>query len=414
MLRAYKTELDPNDVQRTSLFRHAGAARWAFNFGLKRKQEAYAAWVAGGKQGKHSTPSAIDLHRELNLLKQKSPEDGGVPWMYEVSKCAPQEALRNLDRAYTNFFRRCKQGAARKGFPQRKSRKRGVGSFTLTGAVGATATHVQLPRIGNVKIKEPEYLPVDGVKILKATVSEKAGRWFVSLQVEQEQVAEKAPDHVLGVDVGINSLAVTSDGEIFENPRSLKVAELRLRFLQKAVSRKLKGSSNRKKSVLKLGRQHYRVACVRKDAINKATTAISKSASIVVIESLNVSGMMKNHRLARSIGDAGLSEFHRQIKYKVEWRGGEVREADRFYPSSKMCSGCDNVKDVLSLSEREYHCEFCGLRIDRDLNAALNLKKLAVSLTVTACCPGSAGSGLEIRTKLLVGQEPNAGYSNVG
>lgn len=413
MLRAYKTELDPNDVQRTSLLRHAGAARWAFNFGLRRKQEVYAAWVAGGKQGKCSTPSAIDLHRELNLLKGRLVEDGGVPWMYEVSKCAPQEALRNLDRAYANFFRRCQQGAARKGFPKFKSRKRGVGTFTLTGSVAATATHVQLPRLGNVKLKEHGYLPTDGAKILKATVSERAGRWFVSLQVEQERTDEKAPEHVVGVDVGINSLAVTSDGDVFENPRALKTAERRLRLLQKAVSRKPKGSSNRKKAVLKLGRQHYRVACVRKDAIHKVTTAISKQASIVVIESLNVSGMMRNHCLVRSIGDAGLSEFHRQIKYKVERRDGKVVEADRFYPSSKTCSGCGNVKETLLLSEREYHCDVCGLRIDRDLNASLNLKKLAVSSTVTACCPGSAGSSLR-RTKLLVGQEPNTAESRAG
>ena len=277
MLRAYKTELDPDDAQRTSLLRHAGAARWAFNFGLRRKQEAYAAWVAGGKQGKCSTPSAIDLHRELNLLKKKVAEDGGVPWMYEVSKCAPQEALRNLDRAYTNFFRRCKQGATRKGFPRFKSRKRGVGSFTLTGAIAVTATHVQLPRLGDVRLKERGYLPVSDVKILKATISEKAGHWFVSLQVEQEVVIERAPEHVLGVDVGINSLAVTSDGEVFENPKALRAAEARLRLLQKSVRRKTKGSSNRRKAVQRLGRKHYRVACVRRDVIQSDDCDIQAS-----------------------------------------------------------------------------------------------------------------------------------------
>ena len=406
MLLAYKTELDPTNVQRTSLLRHAGAARWAYNFGLRRKQEVYKAWIDCGKQGKCSTPSAIDLHRELNTLKKKSVDLGGVPWMYEVSKCAPQEALRNLDRAYSNFFRRCKQGKGQKGFPKFKSRKRGIGNFSLTGSIIVGDCRVQLPRLGSVKLKERGYLPASGVKILKATISEKAGRWFVSLQVEQEIVVEKAPDHVLGVDVGINNLAMTSDGQPFVNPRALKKSAQRLRMLSKAVSRKKKGSNNRRKAVQKLARQHYRDACIRKDAIHKATSAISKSASVVVIESLNVAGMMKNHRLAKALGDASLAEFHRQLRYKVAWRGGTVFVADPFYPSSKLCSGCEERKDDLLLSDREYVCAKCGLVIDRDLNAAINLKKLAASFTaVAACCPGS--SGRFRATKLPVGQEPS-------
>lgn len=406
-LRAYKVELDPTCKQVKHLLQHAGAARWAFNFGLRRKHEVYAAWVADGKQGKCPTASAIDLHRELNILKRKSVADGGVPWMYETSKCAPQEALRNLDRAYSNFFRRCKRGAKRKGFPRFKSRKRGIGSFTLTGSIVVTDRVIQLPRLGKLRLKERDYLPVAGVRILKATLSERAGRWFVALQGEQDPVVVKSPDHTLGVDVGINSLAVTSDGEVFDNPKALKRAEQRLRLVQKAVSRKRKGSRNRKKAAQRLGCLHYRVACIRRDAIHKATTAISKQASVVVIESLNVGGMMKNHCLARALGDTGLSEFHRQIKYKVKMRAGEVVEADRFYPSSKTCSGCGTVTAALALSEREYVCEKCGLRIDRDLNAALNLKLLAGSFPVSACRPGGSGPSRETRTKLLVGQEPN-------
>ena len=399
ILRAYKTELDPNNEQKTALLRHAGAARWAFNFGLRRKMESYK--VTG------KSPAAIDLHRELNVLKKKSIEDGGVPWMYEVSKCAPQEALRNLDRAYANFFRRCKQGAKRKGFPKFKSRKRGIGSFTLTGAIRIAESLVQLPRLGDLRLKEHGYLPVDGVKILKAIVSEKAGRWFASLQIEKEITVEKAPDHVLGVDVGVKSLAVTSDREVFENPKALRSSERRLRLLQKAVSRKKKGSSNRRKATRKLGKQHYRVSCIRKDAINKATTAIIKQASVIVIESLNVGGMMKNHCLARAIGDAGLAEFHRQITYKVARREGKVIKADRFYPSSKTCSRCGAINSALTLADRVFLCPTCSFSIDREVNAAINLKKLAASSAVSACCPGSSGRSLR-STKLLVGQEPNA------
>jgi len=399
ILRAYKTELDPNNEQKTALLRHAGAARWAFNFGLRRKMESYK--VTG------KSPAAIDLHRELNVLKKKSIEDGGVPWMYEVSKCAPQEALRNLDRAYANFFRRCQQGAKRTGFPKFKSRKRGIGSFTLTGAIRIAESLVQLPRLGDLRLKEHGYLPVDGVKILKAIVSEKAGRWFASLQIEKEITVEKAPDHVLGVDVGVKSLAVTSDREVFENPKALRSSERRLRLLQKAVSRKKKGSSNRRKATRKLGKQHYRVSCIRKDAINKATTAIIKQASVIVIESLNVGGMMKNHCLARAIGDAGLAEFHRQITYKVARREGKVIKADRFYPSSKTCSRCGAINSALTLADRVFLCPTCSFSIDREVNAAINLKKLAASSAVSACCPGSSGRSLR-STKLLVGQEPNA------
>ena len=211
---------------------------------------------------------------------------------------------------------------------------------------------------------------------------------------------------MLGVDVGINNLAVASDGGMFENPKALRRNMKRLKMLQKAVSRKSKGSQNRRKAAHKLGRQYYRVSCIRKDAIHKATTAITKQASVVVIESLNVAGMMKNHHLARAIGDAGMAEFHRQISYKMEWRGGQVIKADKFFPSSKMCSRCGSINNCLTLADRTFVCPVCGFSIDRDLNAALNLEQLAASYAVTACCPGSSGR-LQQPVKLLVGQEPN-------
>jgi len=399
ILRAYKTELDPNNRQRTLFLQHAGVARFAFNWGLRKKIDAYA---ATGK-----SPSAIDLHRELNALKKID-----YPWMYESSKCAPQEALRNLDSAFAHFFRRCKKGSKRKGFPKFKSRKRGIGGFRLTGSAGATDRHVQLPRIGKVRLKERDYLPAvdrEDVRILSATVTERAGRWFVSFQVEQT-IPDPVPptESVVGVDVGIKYLAVTSDGEVFDNPKALRTMEPRLRTRQKEVSRRVKGSSNRRKSVARLARLHYRISCIRRDYIHKMTTAITKSASTVVLESLNVSGMLRNHRLARALSDAALAEIHRQVKYKMAWKGGTVEEADCFFPSSKMCSDCGNVKDVLSLGERVYECDACGSVIDRDVNAAINLKNLAGSSPVSACCPGSAGPARKSRAKLLVGQEPNA------
>ena len=409
--RAYRVEIDPNNVQRTALLRHAGCARWAYNWGLRRKIEEYE---ANGK-----SPGAMALHRDLNVLKKTDPEDGGTPWMYEVSKCAPQEALRDLDRAFQHFFRRCKQGDAsqRKGFPRFKSRKRGIGGFRLTGTIKVSedGRHVQLPKLGLLRVKERGYLPgpdCDDVRILSATVTEQAGHWFVSLAVEQE-VADPTPTgdtlgNAVGVDVGIKTLATVSDGRTFDNPKSLRRAEARLRRLQKAVSRKQRGSNNRRKAVEQLRRQHYRVACIRRDSIHKATSAITKSASVIGIETLNVKGMMQNMRLSKALSDASLSEFLRQIEYKARWRGAVVVKADRFYPSSKTCSGCGEVEADLTLGDRTYKCESCGLEIDRDLNAAINLRALAVSSTVSACgedvrpTPPCAGDAASLK------QEPNS------
>lgn len=371
ILRAYKTELDLNNVQRTACARHAGAARYAYNWGLARKKEAFA---TGGK-----TPSAIDLHRELNALKKTE-----LAWMYEVSKCAPQESLRDLDKAFANFFRRVQEKKAGKkvavGFPRFKSKKSGLGSFRLTGAIHVFEKSIQLPRLGRLRLKECGYLPVCDAHILNATVSEKAGRWFVSVQVEMEAPEpEREEKPVAGVDLGINRMAQVSDGVMFENPRALKGALTKLKRMQRVVSRRQKGSANRKKAVRQLARAHYRVANIRKDALHKATTLLTRTKSAIVLENLNVSGMLKNHHLAQAIADVGMYEFRRQLVYKGAWYGCEVLLADRFYPSTKRCSRCGQIKPAMSLGEREYQCECCGFVLDRDLNAAINLEQLFYS-----------------------------------
>lgn len=391
-MRSYKVELDLNNKQRTACLQHAGVARWAYNWGLRRKREAYA---SGQK-----TPTAIDLHRELCVLKRTE-----VPWLRDVSKCAPQQALRNLDVAYQSFFRRCKAGARKKGYPKFKSRKRGIGSFLLEGAIHVDARTITVPRIGKLRLKERGYVP-SGVAVKSVVISERAGHWFAVVRTGEDMSVLPCGAEVLGVDVGITRLAVLSDGSTFENPKALRSVQQRLRLLQKAVSRKPKGSANRRKAVQKLARQHWRVACVRNDAIHKATTAITKRAGVLGIESLNVAGMLKNHRIAGALADAGLSEFHRQLDYKMRRRGGAVVKADRFFPSSKVCSSCGLVKDKLALSERVFRC-VCGFMEDRDVNAAINLRNLAVSSTATACCPGGSGRDVVVSVKLLVGQEPN-------
>jgi IS605 OrfB family transposase len=368
VVRAYKTELDLNNTQETACARHAGAARYAYNWGLARKQEA--------RQLGERSPSAIDLHRELNALKKTE-----LSWMYEVSKCAPQEALRDLDRAFAYFFRRLKEKKAGKnvkvGFPRFKSKKNGMGSFRLTGHIHVFEKAIQLPRLGRLRLKESGYLPVIGVHILSATVSEKGGRWFVSLQVEADvPEPEPAEKPVAGVDLGIKRMAQVSDGTYFENPLALKGSLIKLKRLQRTVCRRKKGSANRQKAVRKLAKAHTRIANIRKDTLHQATAILAKTKSAIVVENLNVSGMLKNHCIAQAMADVGMYEFRRQLEYKGAWYGCEVLVADRFYPSTKRCSQCGQVKTEMSLAEREYHCECCGLVIDRDLNAALNLEQL--------------------------------------
>jgi len=264
ILRGYKTELDLNDRQKTACAKHAGTARFAYNWGLDRRKQVY--------ENTGETLNAIALHRELNTLKKDK-----LGWMYEVSKCAPQEGLRDLDKAYANYFRRVKLKKAGKhkgkvGFPRFKKKRDGQGSFRLTGTIRVFKKHIQLPRLGKLKLKEAKYLPTAGVNILSATVSQWAGRWYVSLQCEV-----KIPDpqeekrDVCGLDLGVSRLATVSDGTVIENPRALKRNLTKIKRLQRVVSRREKGSANRKKAVIKLARAHRRVANIRANTLHQTT-----------------------------------------------------------------------------------------------------------------------------------------------
>jgi len=401
--RAYKTELDLNNVQTTACRKHAGAARWAYNWGLARKQEAYRATG--------TTPSAMDLHRDLNAVKHTN-----FPWMYEVSKCAPQEALRNLDAAFAHFFRRVKlkqQGklSGKVGYPQRKSRKHGLGSFRLTGSIVVFSDAIQLPRLGRLRLKERGYLPTSA-RILSATVSEHAGHWYVSVLVDQEHIVSANSGPVVGVDLGVKKLATLSDGTEEPNPRHLKQGLRKIKHCQRAVSRKRKGSRNWTKAVHRLACLHRKVANQRANTLHCFTSRLAKTKSVVVIEDLNVSGMLKNHHLAQAIGDVGFGEFRRQLTYKAAWYGCRVMVASRWEPSSKTCSQCGWEDEHLMLADRVFRCQNpeCGLALDRDLNAALNLAKLAGSSSEsqTACGEESSGQGHVALVKLSpLKQEPD-------
>jgi len=367
--QGYRAELDLNNEQITLARKHCGAARYAYNYGLRRKQQAYK---AGEK-----TPSAIDLHREINALKKTD-----IPWAYEVSKCAMQEALRDLDNAFKHFFRKValkKQGKQKGkcGYPKFKSKKKAIGGARFTGSIRVYPDAIQLPRMGLLRLKEHGYLPMNA-HVGSATISEKAGRWYVSICVHEEQVEPlPATGPIIGIDLGIKTLATCSDGRTFDNPKALRKKINALKRASRQHSRKKKGSQKRRYAQRKLAKMHARIANVRRDTLNKATSALiaktkpeSERPSVIVLEDLHVSGMLKNRCLSRAIADVGLYEFRRQIEYKARDAGVVVQFVSRWFPSSKTCSNCGTVKEELSLSERMFVCECCGLSLDRDLNAA--------------------------------------------
>ena len=388
MIKAHKIALDPNDRQLTSFRKAAGCARVAANWALDEWKAQYA---AGEK------PSEISLRRKLNSIKRAE-----FPWMSESSKNVPQQAIKNLGTAFTNFFKK------RAKYP--RYRKKGLhDSFRADGGPGTfevAGNSIRLPRIGWIRMRES--LRLHG-KLLSATVSRRAQRWYVSIQVEVQEAPFVRKNHgTVGVDLGVKTLATLSTGEHVEGPKPLKAARKRLRLLSKSVSRKKKGSKNREKAKAKLAKQHARVHFVRQDFLHKLTTSLVERFDVIAIENLNTKGMMRNHKLARAISDMGFFEFRRQLEYKALWYGTQIVVADRWFASSKTCSACGTVLEELSLSVREWTCPDCGAVHDRDVNAAINLKNLAGSSPVSACRPGSAGSLRKKRVKLLVGQELNA------
>src|SRR5260370_36667342 len=337
--RGYKTELGLNNEQITACLKHVGCARKAYNWGLSRKEEARAAGLP--------VADARTLHRELNHRKATE-----FPYIYEVSKCAPQEALNVLDDAFKHFFRKValkKQGKWRGkcGYPKFKSRKKGIGGFRLTGAIHVFEKSIQLPRLGTLRLKDKLYLPRNA-KIGSATITEQAGRWYVSICVHEE-IAEPEPatGPVIGVDLGIKTLATVSDGREMANSKALRKRLKKLQRLSRWHSRKQKGSANRKKSQRKLARLHACIAHVRQDALHKATAGLvaknkpsDQRPAIIVLEDLNVSGMLKNRHLSRAIADVGLYEFRRQVEDKAKDAGCVMQVASRSEPSSHTCSGC--------------------------------------------------------------------------
>ena len=235
-----------------------------------------------------------------------------------------------------------------------------------------------------MKTYEKHLPPIRVTQSSHVTISLRAGRWFVAYQTDAEPQPSEHLKGCVGVDLGVKTLATLSQGPPVPAVKPYRKAKKRLARLQRSVSRKQKGSKNRAKAIKRLAQVHYRVACIRADATHKLTSRLAKNHGEVVIEDLNVSGMLKNHRLAQAIADGGFYEFRRQLEYKCEWYGSKLKVVDRFYPSSKMCSSCGHVHKGLKLQDRIFVCPSCGFTLDRDLNAARNLEK-AGSSTASAC-----------------------------
>lgn len=367
-LRAYKTELDPNNKQRTQLVRYCGVARFVYNWALADRKSRYE---------QDQSTSMFEQKRRFNALK-----DEQFPWVRDVAYVVEESAFANCDVAYKNFFRRVKSGTEKAGFPKFKSKKRGLGNFTLRGNIHAQSSAIQLPRLGVIRLKEDNYFLTSGVKVLSATISEQARHWLVSLQVEEpDKPTPQLGSGVIGVDVGIKTLATCSDGTVFENPKSLSRYEKQLAHISRELSRRQKGSKNRAKTKLKVAKLHYRIANIRRYSLHQVSSYLTVKAKpeTIVLEDLNVVGMLQNRHLSKAIADASFAELRRQLEYKCSWYGVNLVVADRFYPSSKTCSSCGAKKPLLKLSERTFVCESCGAVIDRDLNASLNLARLGSS-----------------------------------
>lgn len=380
LMRSHKIALNPNNAQITYFKKAAGTSRFAYNWALLEWKRQYEL-----RKENSSLPaiSQTVLRKQLNAIKGEQ-----FPWMKEVTKCAPQEAVIDLGKAFDRFFKK----KARYPKLKKKGKK---DSFRLSsGQFAVVENRVRIPLLGWVNMCES--LRWKDAKILSATISRTADRWFISFncQIEGEPQQPRLLKAV-GVDVGVHEFAA-SNGARFETPRAYRKYKKKLRSAQRSLSRKQKGSSNRKKAVTKVARLHKKVADCRSNWLHQITNTLTTSFSVIGIETLNVKAMTSNFKKSRqksglniSILDAGFYEFRRQMEYKSEDRNVTLVEAQQFFPSTKLCNRClAKTKLKLRLHMREWTCENCGSVNDRDLNAAKNLRDLALtagSSSVEAC-----------------------------
>ena len=377
--------LIPNNKQKTKLFQSAGVARFSYNWTLAKQQENYK---NGGK-----FISDGDLRKEFTILKKT--ED--YEWLNQYSNNIPKQAIKDACDSYKRFFKGCSQ------FPRFKNKKKSKPSFYVDNIkIQFTETHVKLEKISNstkrnkaklnwIRLAEKNRVPLN-CKYINPRVTFDGINWWISVGLEYDDILEIPINKGVGVDLGIKDLAICSDKYVYKNinkTKKVKIIEKKRRRLQRQVSRKYimnkegrsyKKTSNIKKLERELLKVNHRLTNIRHNYLHQVTTdIINRKPIFIVLESLNVVGMMKNKNLAKAIQQQSFYEFYRQIQYKCLWNNIKFIEADKWYPSSKTCSECGSIKKQLKLSEREYVCEECGVVIDRDLNASINLMKYGQS-----------------------------------
>ena len=357
MLKAYKYRIKPNKSQELKLNQFFGCARFIYNWGLNRKSEIYST--------NNTNISCFDLIKEVTELKKS--ED--FSWLKDTHSQVLQMSLRNLDNAYTNFFKK------KSSFPKFKKKSNNQ-SFQYPQGVKISENKIFLPKIGWVKFFNSRDFSGD---IKTVTVSKNpSGEYYISILVDNKQeLPNKKPiqkSTSVGLDFGIKDLVITSEGEVFENQKHFHKMKAKLRVAQRSLARKQKGSKSRDKQRQKVAKLYQKVTNQRRDYLHKISTYLVNTYDTICIEDLSVEKMLKEKRLSSLISDASWSTLREFLTYKCEWYGKNLQVIGRFEPSSKRCSNCGNIKQSLLLSERTYKCEKCNANLDRDLNAALNIK----------------------------------------
>src|SRR6266699_3649948 len=422
MKTAHKIRMNPTPEQVEYLKRACGTRRFIYNWGREQWEKQYQAYkaeqeIVPEEQRVLEPPNALALKKQFNEIREQA-----YPWTYQVTKCVVEGAFDDLKNAYDNFF------AGRSNYPQYKKKGKSHESFYLSNDKFTLGSHwISIPglgrfildqrqttkdrgkrlrKLGTVNVAENlrfvekgkattptkrrnkrKQVVCERVKILGATVSCEAGHWYVSIQVEITRERPKTPEPVVGVDVGLKTAAAVSDGRRLENQKPLALHLKKLGTLQRRLARKqkikdpetgkTKFSKNYEKQRVKVARKHQQIASIRADVQHKFTTELARTAGAIGIEDLHILGMMANRKFARAVADAAMGQLLTFLKNKVASAGGQIFLASRWFPSTKRCSGCGHIKKRMPLKHRTYQCLACGLVIDRDLNASLNLAQFA-------------------------------------